>query len=458
MGVGIFRVVSVHPAELRDLYRALRAAGDGSRRRSVVVASALPSSVRAGWLWIQTVGAILGVALLVGACSAGSSPGRSSSGGSTAGFTPINQMWLRIRVTAMAREMLVPGAVALVRSPAGEVSTTYGTTTVGGRVPVSLADHVRIGSITKTWTGTVILQQAHEGKLSLDDPVSKFRPDVPGGDHITIVELLNMRSGLYNYTETRELNEIGDSDPQKVWNPDELLALAYSHPPYFPPGTGYHYSNTNTVLLGLIAEKLDAKPLSQVFQDRLFTPLGLKGTLFPPTTSNAIPDPHPQGYMYGNNVLTMGSPAAVPPDMQAAAKAGTLKPNDQTSLNPSWAWAGGAGISTAADLATWVEALADGKLLDPDMQARRIASLQSTNPAQPDAQYGLAIAKYGALYGHTGEVPGFNAFAGTDPENKMTIVVWVNLNPTADGRAAAMLIAKDLIEQMYRSSTPTPTR
>ena len=145
-----------------------------------------------------------------------------------------------MRVASMAREMLVPGAVALVRSPAGEISTTYGTTTVGGRVPVSLADHVRIGSITKTWTGTVILQQAHEGKLSLDDPVSKFRPDVPDGDHITIAELLNMRSGLYNYTETRELNEIGDSNPQKVWNPDELLALAYSHPPYFPPGTDYH--------------------------------------------------------------------------------------------------------------------------------------------------------------------------------------------------------------------------
>ena len=94
-----------------------------------------------------------------------------------------------------------------------------------------------------------------------------------------------------------------------------------------------------------------------------------KDTLFPAPTSSAIPDPHPQGYMYGNNVLTMGSPAAVPPDMQAAAKAGTLQPSDQTSLNPSWAWAAGAGISTVADLASWVEALADGKLLDPDMQA-----------------------------------------------------------------------------------------
>ena len=249
----------------------------------------------------------------------------------------MDPIWTRSasQTPVAPRPTVVVPYVVLI-SPAGEISTN-GTATVGGRVPVSLADHVRIGSITKTWTGTVILQQAQQGKLSLDDPVSKFRPDVPDGDHITIAELLNMRSGLYNYTETRELNETGDSNPQKVWNADELLALAYSHPPYSPPGTGYHYSNTNTVLLGLIAETLDAKPLSQVFHDRLFTPLGLKDTLFPASTSSAIPDPHPQGYMYGNNVLTMGSPAAVPPEMQAAAKAGTLQPSDQTSLNPSWA-------------------------------------------------------------------------------------------------------------------------
>jgi D-alanyl-D-alanine carboxypeptidase len=370
----------------------------------------------------------------------------------------MDQMRLRMRVASMAREMLVPGAVALVRSPAGEISTTYGTTTVGGKIPVSLADHVRIGSVTKTWTGTVILQQVHEGKLSLDDTVSKFRPDVPDGDHITIAELLNMRSGLYNYSETRELNEMGDSNPQKVWTADELLALAYSHPPYFPPGTGYHYSNTNTILLGLVAQKLDAKPLPQVFQDRLFTPLGLKDTSFPAITSNAIPDPHPQGYMYGNNVLTMGSPAAVPPDMQAQAQAGTLQPSDQTALNPSWAWAAGAGISTAPDLATWVEALTGGKLLDPAMQDKRMASLQPTDPARAEPEYGLAIAKYGPMYGHTGEVPGFNTFAGADPHNKVTIVVWVNLDPTADGRAAATLIAESLIDEMYASSTPTPTR
>ena len=177
---------------------------------------------------------------------------------------------------------------------------------------MSLADHVRIGSIAKTWTGTVILQQVHKGKLSLDDPVSKFRPDVPGGDHITIAELLNMRSGLYNYSESRELNEMGDSNPQKYGTPTNCSRwpTAIRRLPY---KTGYRCSNTNAVLLGLIAAALDTKPLWQVFQDRLFIPLGLKDTLFPPRTSSAIPDPHPQGYMYGDDVLTMGSPAAVRP-------------------------------------------------------------------------------------------------------------------------------------------------
>ncbi|WP_373191186.1 serine hydrolase domain-containing protein, partial [Mycobacterium marinum] len=84
-------------------------------------------------------------------------------------------------------------------------------------------------------------------------PVSKYRPDVPNGDNITIEQLLNMRSGLYNYSETPEVNEALDNDPQRVWTPDELLTIAYQNPPYFLPGAGYHYSNTNYVLLGLIA-------------------------------------------------------------------------------------------------------------------------------------------------------------------------------------------------------------
>ena len=194
-----------------------------------------------------------------------------------------------------------------------------------------------------------------------------------------------MRSGLYNYTTTLELNQTLDEQPTKAWTQDELLALAYKHQPDFTPGTAFGYSNTNTVLLGLIAEQLEGgKPLAAIMRDRLFAPLGLKNTLFPDIASNAIPEPYSRGYMYGNNVLTMGSPPALPDDMQAAARAGTLAPGDHTEANPSWGWAAGAGISTANDLVAWVQALVSGKLLNADLQARRLASVLPIDAEQSE--------------------------------------------------------------------------
>jgi D-alanyl-D-alanine carboxypeptidase len=120
--------------------------------------------------------------------------------------------------------------------------------------------------------------------------------------------------------------------------------------------------------------------------------------------------------MYGNNVLTMGSPPSLPNDMQVAARAGTLAPGDCTEANPSWGWAAGAGIATANDLVAWVEALVSGKLLNPDLQARRLASVLPIEPSNPNsASYGWAIAKFGNLYGHTGELPGITRLWATTP-------------------------------------------
>lgn len=218
------------------------------------------------------VGALVGVVVLCGGCGSPSTPSGTSVT-SAAAVHPIDAAALGDLVRSTARDFLVPGVVALVRTPSGDVTSSYGTRTFGGGPAVTAADHVRVGSITKTFTGTVVLQLVQEGKLGLDDPVSKYRPDVPNGGAITIAQLLDMRSGLFNYSETLELAEAMDADPARVWQPDELLAMAYAHPPYFPPDQGYHYSNTNTVLLGLIAQQLDGKPLEQILRDRLFGPL-----------------------------------------------------------------------------------------------------------------------------------------------------------------------------------------
>lgn len=362
---------------------------------------------------------------------------------------PIDEATLRRMVDEAAKDLQSPAAVVILRTPAGTLTYAYGTASWDGKTPVTFDDHVRVGSNTKTWTGTVILQMAQEGKLSLSDPVSKFRTDVPNGEHISIEQMLNMRSGLFNYSETRELNETLDRDPAKVWGEEELLALAWKNKPYFPPGEGFHYSNTNTVLLGLIAEKLDGKPLARIFQDRLFAPLKMTQTSLPENAATSLPAPHPRGYMFGTNMLTIRS-SVLPEKMQQEAKEGTLRPNDTTDANSSWTWAAGGGISTANELVTWVEALVGGQLLNAEMQKKRLESVQPTSPGERDgALYGLGIAKFGPFYGHTGELPGFNSFMGHDPASRATLVVWTNLSASVNGRDPATTIARGIIQYLF---------
>lgn len=416
----------------------------------------------------RTAALVLGAALILAACSSTtttSSPTSTAAGstpGSTSGSAPAGAILkpdaaaMDAVVNKVAKDFHEPGMVVLIETPQGNYINTHGTLAIdGGGGPVTLDTKVRIGSNTKTWTGTAILQMVQEGKLKLDDPVSKYRPDVPNGANITITDLLNMRSGLYNYTETLELNKALDNEPQKVWTPDQLLALAFAHPPYFAPDKGYHYSNTNTVLLGLIAENLDKKPLRQIFQDRFFTPLGMTGSSFPANDDASIPATYSRGYVYGTNVETMDDPS-IPAHQLAAVEAGTLKPADVTNHNPSWTWSAGQGISTANDLATWVKAMVGGKLLDPSTQRIRMNSFQPTKAGDPASpSYSLNLAKMGPLYGHTGELPGYNSFMGYDPVTDVTLVVWGNLAPSAEGKPPAVTLASALLPFIYAPVTDT---
>lgn len=390
--------------------------------------------------------AVVGVLLLATGC--GAAPAAPAAPASVP--VPAYAASVRPQLESLAKDMLVTGATVLVRSPEkGDWTMTYGTRTYRGADPVQPGDHVRVGSNTKVWTGTVILQLVDEGKLSLDDPIAKFRPDVPNGANITIRQLLDMRSGLYNYTEAPELNQAMDSDPGRVYSPDELLAMAFERPPLYPPGQRYTYSNTNFVLLGLVIEKLTGTSVSEQFRRRIFTPLGMTASSLPAASDASIPDPHPDGYTYGGNVQTINSPV-LPADVQAQAKAGTRAPMDVTKDNPSWAWTAGSGISTAADLATFVRAAAGGGLLGPAIQKQRLDSIQPTVPGDPSSPgYGLALAKFGPLYGHTGEMPGFNSFMGYDPDRKITVVVWASMAPAVDGRAPAVEMAKAVITKLY---------
>jgi D-alanyl-D-alanine carboxypeptidase len=257
------------------------------------------------------------------------------------GLRMIDRAALQALLDTTVADELVPGAVVLLRRPQGEVTAAAGTVERGVERPPDIDTHFRIASNTKTMTAAVIMQLAHEGKLQLDDPVSTYVADVPDGGRITIDQLLKMRSGLYNYTNSPTLTTTLDDDPTKVWTPPELLAIAFAQPPSSAPGAGYEYNNTNYVLLGLIIEKAGGRSLDTAFRERLFEPLGMHDTELPAGDSNHIPDPFARGYMYGSSSVAMYDSPVYTPEQVAAAEAGTLEPKDYTDVNHSFAWAPG---------------------------------------------------------------------------------------------------------------------
>src|SRR5262245_2555469 len=347
--------------------------------------------------------------------------------------------------------------MVLLRTPQGNFTFGYGATELDGTSRPRATTHFRAASSTKTMTAAVIVLLVQEGKLRFDDPVSKYIEGVPNGNNITISELLKMRSGLYNYTSAPELAESFDRDPTRVWTPQELLAIAFKRPPLFAPGKKYDYCNTNYVLLGLIAEKLEGAPLAKIFQDRFFKPLVMKHTLLPANTSNTIPEPYSHGYLYGSSSHVLVD-APYPADLQAQAKAGTLKPNDDTAQNPSWAFAAGGVISTADDLAIWMRALVGGKLFDANYQRQWLDSLEPLDPRpKPLGQkygYGISQITFGpnSLYIHDGEMPGYNSYTGYDPVNDVTLIIWTSLTVSLDGKPTADTLMLKMLDQIYTVS------
>ena len=393
---------------------------------------------------------ILGIVVVV-ACLAG-----SAMSASTPALKPIDPVALQSAVEKLAKELLLPGAMVLLHTPQGDFVFGYGTTELGVTNPPRAETHFRAASNTKTMTAAVIVQLAQEGKLRFDDPISKYVQDVPNGDKITLGQLLKMRSGLYNYTSAPELAESLDQNPTKSWTSEELRAIAFKHPPLFAPGAEYDYCNTNYLLLGIVAEKIEGQPLASIFQNRLFGPIGMKNTVLPASTSNTIPEPYSHGYMYGSSSYALVD-APYPADLQAAAKAGTLKPNDDTGQNPSYAKAAGGVISTADDLATWMRALVGGKVFDADYQRQWIESPELEDPNNPKGQkygYGISLITFGPnqVYFHGGEMPGYNSFMGYDPVNDVTLIIWTSLTVSLDGQPTANTIMLKILDLIYTVS------
>jgi D-alanyl-D-alanine carboxypeptidase len=401
----------------------------------------------------------IAVVALVGACT--SSPPvppneASTSRAVTSGAGYADQ--LRSTLAGLLDSMKVPSAVVVVRSPTfGDATLSFGTVKLGENTAPNVSDHYRIGSNTKPMTATVVLQLVQEGRLTLEDPISRYRPDVPNGQNITIGQLLNMRSGLASYTEDPVFLRTIDQDKQRVWQPEELLKLAYTQPALFAPGASWHYSNTNYILLGLVMEQLTGKTVSQLFQERLFSPLGMRSSVMPAVADASIPEPYAHGYHFGTAEETGGPSAALPPAQQQSATAGTLQPQDWTGNNPSWGWTAGSAISTADDLAVFVGALVDGGLLDASMQQRRLASVEPPDPANPSFGYGYGLMRFGTYYGHNGQLPGYNSWMVRDPKTGTTLIILTSLTSSPDGKTPADVLGLATLEVLAKQAAPTQT-
>lgn len=303
-----------------------------------------------------------------------------------------------------------PGAVVAVQTPEGSWTAAYGDADPDAKVPMTADVHHRIGSVTKTFTGTVLLQLAEQGALSLDDPVSKYFDDVPEGDLVTLRMLADMTSGIASYTLDEDFQAALFADPTRVYAPDELIALGLELPRRFEPGAQFDYSNTNFVMLGRVIEMATGKPFATVLDEQVLQPLGLHDTAMPSAEEVALPSPGSRGF------TLQGTPDD------------SFDPVDATDWNPTWAWTAGQMTSTAADLLVYGRALGTGQgLLGEDAQVERLTSMAA------GGGYGLAGGCIDGWFGHTGELPGYNTALYYDTANDTTVVVLVNSDiPSGD--------------------------
>jgi D-alanyl-D-alanine carboxypeptidase len=348
---------------------------------------------------------------------------------------------LQAALDAMA-DGAASGVMAEVRDPDWVWRGASGVAKLGTSRPVPVNGRFRVGSVTKSFVATVLLQLVGERRLALADPVDRWLPGVlPDGDQITVRHLLQHTSGVFNYTD--RLSELYPTVPDLVasryrtWRPNELLALTTGQPPLFEPGTSWSYSNTNYILLGLIVRRVTGNDYATEVRRRILLPLGLHDTEVP-GTNPFIAGPHSHGYL-------------------PLERDGSLIPVDITVLNPSVAWAAGEMLSTTNDLNRFYGALNGGRLLRPALLAQMRTSFLS-------ADYGLGLQTLTlpggiTLWGHTGGIFGYLTVAMSTADGRRQLTASVNPWGSGDlnGPLVDLLLAA-FAEPVADTRAATPLR
>lgn len=312
----------------------------------------------------------------------------------------------------------VPGIVAEARDGRGVWKGTAGVADLTTGQPRGNGDQFRAGSVTKSLVATVMLQLQAEGRVDLDATVDSYLPGlVRGNGHdgtkITVRQLLNHTSGIFNYTDDATFQKkVMGIEFLKTryddWTPQQVIALALKNPPQFEPGTSWKYSNTNYLLVGLIIEKVTGNPYAEEIERRITRPLGMRATYFP-GTDPTVPAPTRH---YSNFEEDPG------------------KTYDVTELNPSWAWAAGEMVTSSGDLNRFYTALFRGKLLRP-AQLDQMTATVPTEGNLPRQTYGLGLIEYETtcgvkVWGHSGGIHGSTTQAFGTKDGKHLIALNFN--------------------------------
>ncbi|PGM28219.1 D-alanyl-D-alanine carboxypeptidase [Bacillus cereus] len=303
-----------------------------------------------------------------------------------------------------------PGILAKTSEGGKTWSYAAGVANLSSKKPMKTDFRFRIGSVTKTFTATVVLQLAEENRLNLDDSIGKWLPGVIQGNgyddkQITIRQLLNHTSGIAEYTRSKSFDLM---DTKKSYRAEELVKMGISMPPDFAPGKSWSYSNTGYVLLGILIETVTGNSYAEEIENRIIEPLELSNTFLPGNSSVIPGNKHARGYIQLD---------------------GASEPKDVTYYNPSMGSSAGDMISTADDLNKFFSYLLGGKLLK-EQQLKQMLTTVPTGEAAL-GRYGLGIYETKlpngvSIWGHGGSIPGFVTFAGGTLGGKHTLAV--NLN------------------------------
>jgi CubicO group peptidase (beta-lactamase class C family) len=319
-----------------------------------------------------------------------------------------------------------PGAAVLI-SQGGRtiVRSARGMADIELLAPLSPDNVFRMASVTKTFTAAMVLKLAEQGRLSLDDPLARYVPDIPNGEQITLRQLLNHTAGVSDV-----VRDVQPGFSKRDVDTQALVAEIRKRPPDFAPGSAFAYSNAGYILLGAVIEKVTGQPWHATIKQQILDPLGLRHTAF-----GAV-EPIVPGRAAGYTTDT--------PDRQ---------PRNAAYMSLYGPAAAGGLISTVDDLALWIRALASGKVVD------RESVLQMTSPTGAAQGYGLGLYLWNVrglqMIGHTGQIPGFASAVGYIPRRDITIVVLAN-DDHFDARTMARRLAAIALGQPYPDGSAKP--